>query len=359
LAGLVLAGFLGIPVAKAEVNIEGGLTAAYQFADIADVDSEFSASVDAIFTVPQETGEWLIYLEGSSTPDSNGVSATFPTANADAGSVLNRDSDGGIQVSEFHYTFRFQDSMSLSLGLIDPSASLDRSRIANDENTHFLNGSFVNNATIDFPDYTIGGVLRIAATGARPELAIIVASSDGIADYPDRSYQDLLSLTSGERGAFFGVGSKWLLNEWTLRFGSWLRTDDHAVLGNPGRQDINYGAYAGFGWQRSTHALNLRFGAANSDVSVATRFVAGAYERQTPYGLFGAAVARTAVADTFRTATLENVTTAELFFRIPIGRYQGHVTPSVQYVENPGFDGSGFGMPVSAVVSSVRLHWFW
>lgn len=355
----MLIGISGMPISYADVNIEGGITAAYQAADTDEVDAEFSASVDAVFTIPKKNGEWLIYLEGSSTPDPSGVSATFPTANADAGSVLNRDSDGGIQVSELHYTFRLENNMSLTLGLIDPSASLDRSRITNDENTHFLNGSFVNNATIDFPDYTIGGVLKIAATGARPELSVIVAGSDGIADYPDRSYQDLLSLTSGERGAFIGIGSKWLRNEWTVRLGSWIRTDDHTVLGDPASEENNYGAYAGFGWQRSTHSFNLRFGAANSDVSVATRFAAGAYEHQTRYGLFGAAVARTQIADTFRMATLENVTTAELFFRIPTGRFQGHITPSVQYVENPGFDGSGFGEPTSAVISSLRFHWFW
>ena len=356
---ILLAGTVALAplAASAQVEVEAAVNVVYQVADTDQVDPELSASADVFLTIPRSNGEWLIYIEGSTAPDANGVSSLFPTANADAGSVLNSDGDGGVQISEFNYTFRFDNESTLMLGLIDPSAYLDRSRITNDENLHFLNGSFVNNATIEFPDYAIGGVFVTPQSGSRPELTFLVSGSDGIADLPDRSYQDLVRLNSDGRGAFVGAGAKWAWNGMSARIGGWFRTDDTTVIGDPGNEERNYGAYAVWGWQGEKHALNVRIGAANDDVSVANRFAAVAYEYPTAAGLFGAAVARTTIADTFQQRTLENTTTAEMFFRIPLGQAGRHITPSIQYVENPGFDGTGAGVPLSAVVGSLRFHW--
>ena len=193
-----------------QIAWEGGVTAVYQTADDDQVDSELTASADLFITVPRKTGEWLIYIEASSSPDADGVSALYPTANGDAGSVLNKDDDGGVQISELNYTFRIKDDRTLMIGLINPSAWLDRSTIANDENKQYLNGSFKNNATIEFPDYTLGGVFRWSGSESLPEVSLVIASSDGKADVPDRSYQDLLKLTSDERGAFLGIVAAWL-----------------------------------------------------------------------------------------------------------------------------------------------------
>ena len=334
-----------------------GITAAYQVADDDRVDPEFTASADLFVTIPRSTGEWLIYLEASTSPDANGISAVYPTANADAGSVLNRDGDGGVQISELNYTFFLKKNRTVMFGLIDPSAWLDRSRIANDENLHFLNGSFVQNATIEFPDYTLGGVFRWLGSESGPEVSLVVASSDGKADLPDRSYQDLLNLTADERGAFLGLGASWLRDRTSVRLGAWLRTDDHAVAGSLGKTEMNYGVYGVFGWQKAANALNVRLGLANEDVSVATQFAAVAYERKTQYGLLGVGLARTVISNSFRQADLDNTSGAETFYRIPIADGDGHVTPSIQYVENPGFDTSGATASSSAVVAGVRFHW--
>ena len=339
------------------MDFDGGVTAAYQYADDDRVDPELTVSADLFVTLTRPKGEWLVYFEASTTPDADGISAFYPTANADAGSVLNEDGDGGAQVSEFNYTFLLENDKTLMLGLIDPSAWLDRSRITNDENTHFINGSFVHNSTIEFPDYTLGGIFRRTGSVTRPELTVVVASSEGIADLPDRSYQDLLSLTSSGRGAFVGVGAGWMHERRSMRLGAWLRTDDHTVAGDPDSSEANYGGYAVFGWQGSADAVNLRLGLANENVSVATRFIAIAYERRTRFGLFGAGVARTVVANSFRRADLHDVSDAEIFFRVPIGNGNAHLTPSVQYVENPGFDTSGSVTGSSALVASLRFHW--
>lgn len=358
-AGIVaLALAFGAPGSHADgIGFEGGFTAVYQHALDDRVDDEVTGSADLFLTIPRSNGEWLIYLEASTSADDDGVSSIYPTANADAGSVIDRDGGGGLQISELNYTFRLAEGQTLMLGLIDPSAWLDRSRLANDENLHFLNGSFVNNATIEFPDYTIGGIYRRRGNAARPELVVIVASSDGIADLPDRSYQDLLDLSGDARGLFVGVGASWLRQHYSARLGAWLRTDDHAIAGRPQDNEINYGIYGVLGWQAGRHGLNSRIGLANQEVSVATGFLALAYEYKTHYGLLGAGVAQTFISDDFRQADLDDATDAELFFRIPIGDGNKHLTPSLQYVQNPGFDASGAIADSDAVVVGVRLRW--
>lgn len=356
-AGLLACGFLPCVSSASQITWEGGVTAIYQAADDNQVDPELTASADLVITAPRKAGEWRIYIEASSSPDADGVSALYPTANADAGSVLNKDGDGGIQISELNYTFQIKDDRTLMIGLIDPSAWLDKSTIANDENQEFVNGNFKNNATIEFPDYTLGGVFHWSGSESRPEVSLVIASSDGKADLPDRSYQDLLKLTSDERGAFLGIDVGWLREKTSMRLGAWLRSDDHVVAGNPDDTDMNYGVYGVLDWQSGRNAMNMRLGLANEDVSVATRFAAIAFQRETRLGQLGIGVARTVIADTFRQGDLDNTSAAELFFRVPVAGGKGHVTPSVQYVENPGFDSSGSTGGSSAIVAGLRFHW--
>ncbi|MGB5575980.1 MAG: hypothetical protein WBM88_01075 [Woeseiaceae bacterium] len=344
-------------IEAAEFAWEGGVTSVFQYANDSRVDSELTASADLFVTLPRSDGEWFLYIEASTSPDDDGVSAIYPTSNGDAGSVLDRDGNSHLQVSEFHYTFHMSDDRRLMLGLVNPSAWLDRSRITNDENTHFLNGNFKNNATIQFPDYTPGAVMRWLGSRSRPEVSLVVAGSKGISDLPDRSYQELLDISGDNRGAFVGADAKWLRGQTTFRVGAWFRSEDHPVAGSPNESEKNYGLYGVLGWHGAGNALNFRLGMANKDVSVATHFAALAYERSTPIGLLGLGVSKTRISNSFRQADLEDVAAAEAFLRIPIGDSNGQITPSVQYVENPGFDASGATSGSSAVVAGVRLNW--
>lgn len=336
---------------------EGGITAVFQDTDDDRADSELTASADLIATLKQERGEWLLYVEASSSPKSNGVSAFYPTVNGDAGSVLTAGGGSGVQISEFNYTFYLDNNRSLMLGLIDPSAWLDRGRIANDENKHFLNGSFVNNATIAFPDYTLGGVFRLLGNERRPEITVVVSGSDGIADTPDRSYQDLLNLNDDGRGVFLGSGASWLNEHTAWRIGAWLRNDDQAVESNSGVDELNYGAYSVFGWHSGVNAINVRAGIANSDGSAADRFLAFAYQRMTQIGALGIGVAKSRLAGGIDAPGRDTTLDSELYLRIPVFDDKGHITPSIQYVEVPAVDISDTVLESSALVAGVRFHW--
>lgn len=299
----------------------------------------------------------MLYIEASSSPNPNGVSARYPTANGDAGSVLTAGGNSGVQVSEFNYTIFLEGNRSLMLGLIDPSAWLDRGRIANDENIHFLNGSFVNNASIAFPDYALGGVYRVPGKDRRPEFTVVISGSDGIADTPDRSYQALLDLNEDGRGVFVGTGASWLYDRASWRIGAWLRNDDQDVEGNEADDEINYGAYGVFGWQTGANAINVRAGMANSVGSVADRFLAIAYQRKTQLGLFGIGVAETRTDTGFGGPGRDDAVDSEIYFRVPVLDGSGHITPSVQYVKAPAVDAADSGSGSSAIIAGVRFRW--
>ena len=97
---VALAACLGCSTVYAEgFTWEGGITTVVQDTDDSRADAELTASADLIATLKQERGEWLLYIEVSSAPDSKGVSAFYPTVNGDAGSVLTAGGDGGVQVS--------------------------------------------------------------------------------------------------------------------------------------------------------------------------------------------------------------------------------------------------------------------
>jgi hypothetical protein len=167
----------------------------------------------------------------------------------------------------------------------------------------------------------------------------------------------LLDISADRRGAFVGADARWVRDQTFARLGAWLRSDDHPVAGTPNGTEMNYGIYGVLGWRGAEDAVNVRLGMANEEVSVATRFAAVAYERSTSIGLFGIGIAKTRISNSFRQAGLEDVTSAEAFFRFPVGNTAGQITPTIQYVENPGFDTSGSTLSSSAIIAGVRFHW--
>ena len=358
LALVAFASFFAYATAHAsEIAWEGGITAVYQDTDDKRADSELTASADLVATLKHARGEWLLHVEASSSPSSSGVSAFYPTGNGDAGSVLTAGGDGGVQISEFNYTFFLDENRSLMLGLIDPSAWLGRGRIANDENNDFLNGSFVNNATIAFPDYTIGGVFRLPGDGQGPDITVLISGSDGIADTPDRSVQDLLDINEDGRGMFLGTEANWLHERTAWRIGAWLRNDDQNVEGTLSDDEINYGVYGVFDWQADANAMNVRAGVANSDGSVADRFLAVAYHRITLAGVLGIGIADTGITRGFGGPGRDNALDSEIYLRVPILNDTGHITPSLQYLEIPAVDATDSASGSSAIVASIRFHW--
>lgn len=323
------------------ISVQSAITVVTQGAS--HIDTAVNASADLHFSWPTHTGQWHWYIEGSSSISRNSVAARLPEANADAGSALDADGDGRLQLSTLHYIRRLGDQRWLSVGLIDPSAILDASDIANDENTQFLGSSFKNNPLIGFPDYTPGFAVRLGG------LQAMLTSSNGLADNPERSYSELLDTGAAGKSVFAALEHSWSLSSSKLTLGAWHNGARFPRLANPLQTSTNFGAYLNADIAAPGAALNVRAGFADSRVSRANRFMAIAATREHAGLRYGAGVGWWHAA---RDAAGSDTTQVEIFVAIPAGP-RLVFTPSVQFVSSSDLGAADTG---SSWVVGLRLH---
>lgn len=336
---------------------EGGVTAVFQHADDRRVEDEVVASLDLVATLPAGPGEWTLYVEGNTTPRTRGVSSVLPGANADAGTALDVDGDGRLQVSELHYALNGTDGR-WTLGLFDPKGFLDTSAVANDEATQFLGAPLVNNPTIKFPDYTPGIVYAREAQGTIPGFTLAFTSSNGLADNEDRSYSELFSVGQEGKGVFAAAELLWGGQDTALQLGAWVNSADHERWDGSGTAS-NYGLYGVLYWPLVGGTVGARIGLANPDVAEAENFVSLAWEYPADRGMIGIGIARAGVSDEFRATNPGNIgalTQAEVYTRLDVWK-DLQITPSIQFIRNSGFFRSEEGFDRSAVVAGLRVNY--
>jgi hypothetical protein len=319
-----------------EPVIEGSIIGTFQSASDSRVKDEASLRPEVFMTlpVPGAGGELHVHVEATTTPRVDGVSTYLSDANANVGTATNSAGHGRLQISELFYEFEL-GSAAIDAGLIDTSA------FANDERTQFMNASLVHNTTIEFPDYALGAVLTTESDGYVPGVTLMAAGTSGLGDNPSHTYPELFDMRSSGKGVFaageLGWGIEALGEEGAARLGVWTNTADHAYLdGRAGTSD-NKGVYGvlegtalGTGW-------NLRAGMADKDVSPADWFVGGALQRQlSEQFLAGVGLTQTGVSDDLG-AGFSDSTEAEVYVKYDVTS-NFNLTPSVQWVRNPGFD---------------------
>ena len=336
------------------VAVEGGMTAVLQAADDSRVDSELTASFDLVTTLPAGGGNWIVYVEGNTTPSKNSVSQRLGEANADAGSALDRDGKGQLQVSELHY-LRVFGAGALAVGLLDVTASLDNSAVANDETTQFLSNPLVNNPTIGFPDYSLGVVYN-HETGPDRGYTLALTSSHGLADNPHVSYAQLTDVSARGKGVFAAAEGQWPQADSQLRLGAWVNTADHPRLnGRPGTEQ-NYGLYLVADGHWATGLWNLRAGLANEAVSPASYFLSAAMERPLNKATLGLGIAYTGLSDHYQAPQRDDMLLAEVYLRF-VPRHHVSFSPAVQWLNNSGFDSSGSVVDAEQLLLSFRLNY--
>ena len=146
-----------IPGRTPALAVNSGTIVTLQDASDSRIYNEGLASVDIVATLRTGNGRWLLYVEGETSPRSQGVSSLLPEANQDAGTAVDRDDNGRLQVSELNYLWNLGES-ALAMGLLNPAGPVDNSDVANNEASEFLAKTLVNNPTIAFPDYALGMV---------------------------------------------------------------------------------------------------------------------------------------------------------------------------------------------------------
>lgn len=341
--------------ASSDWRYEGAINLIHQQANDKKIDQNTSISADLMLLRPTQNGEWAIHFEGSSTPNSNGVSNIIQDSNADAGSSLTNRDQGRFQVSELNYRHHFQPNLALTFGLVDATAFLDSSEIMNDENNHFISASLVNNPIIDFPDYVVGGALEISFTQSI-SASMFVSSTHGIADNNSRNYASLFEVNEDEKGLFSAFEFQYREGNTFIHNGFWLHNGKHDALDGSDEDDLsNFGAYLSAGYQNGQHQYESRFGIANDEVSSASSFFALAYQYQIKQWHLGVGYSATQ----FSSKLIEpqkNTETLEAYLNIPFNN-AWHISPSVQWFNQPIYQSNETDIPSNVMTANIRINY--
>lgn len=352
---LTLILLLGGAAAQA-AELYTGLTVIGQHAD---GEGELTASADLLL----ETADgWTLYVEGSTAPSAGGIAARYPQANADAGTALDADGNGRFQISELRRQWSLDAGTVLAAGLMDTAAFIDRSHVTNDETRQFLGASFVNNPTIAFPDYTLG----VAVDRPLPDhdgsgYALVLASSDGLADDPARSYASLLRAERGE-GLFAAAALRHRRGDWTLRGGLWANSRRSARLDAPGREGRSArGLFGTISRDTPLGQLDLRLGWADPRQAPITGFASVGLVGGPPRSRLGLALAAARPSQHLGPER-QAMRHAELFLRLGLFDERLQLSPSLQYIDNaegrsgPSVWIAGLRLQINAEHRLVRLR---
>lgn len=343
-----------IPAQVNGVTVEAGMVMTLQHADDARVHDEGLASLDIVSTIPTRQGHWVVYLEGNTSPHQQGVAMLLSEANQDAGTALDRDNRGRLQVSALHYLW-YQGKSAFVLGLINPAGPVDNSAIANDETHQFLGKTLVNNPTIGFPDYALGMVYFYKPDINRLDLTFMLTSSHGLADNPDKSYAELVDVGAKGKGVFAVTELVWREAQQTWRTGVWVQTADNDYLDGSGNTAHNYGLYLNADRNFGRYGVNLRLGMANPSVSAAAKFIGLAVDRG--FGMSHAGIGYTyTVVSADAGAGKGDRSQLEAYYRFDLAETFS-ITPSLQRIHNSGFDSSGASVDRDVQLVSVRASY--
>ncbi|RUO75376.1 hypothetical protein CWI81_10410 [Idiomarina seosinensis] len=352
---LLLSGYAYANGSPVDISTSGVLI--YQTSNNSAVADEFSASGDIVLQKGYTAGGWLVHIEGSSSLEPDEVSAAYPEANGDAGSALDSKNQGRIQLSELYYSHYFFNQQKLSVGLIDISGLFEQSRIASDETTQFLGASFTANPTIAFPDYTLGAVYENQLSNGI-QVAAAIASSNGIADNPSRSYSQLLSLDDKGKGIFSVVSASWQQQGWLIRAGAWINSSDYVTFDATNENASNYGVYSLAGYQLNNHAINFRFGVANPNVSLAQTFTSGSYSYDATSYALGVGIGWTQASSEYAEKVLKDMTHFDAYAQYRLSQNL-IVTTDIQRIMNSGFALYDSLSSHDATILGLRLTWLY
>jgi len=184
---------------------------------------------------------------------------------------------------------------------------------------------------------------------------LLLTGSNGLSDNPDASYAQLVDVNDDGKGVFAAAELGFARSDYVVRGGVWINTADHAELDGPDDSEDNYGIYAVIDGQVGEGAWNVRLGAANDKVSQTAGFASIAMEYPAGPAMLGLGVAHSWLSDEDKTPDLDDATQAELYARFDV-RDSFSLTPSLQWLENSGFDASNSVVDDSVLVYSLRAN---
>ena len=340
-------------------NVHGGLSThrrSGRYAGSYNLELEFD--LETILNLPGGTisveaeGSWSEGIDGPAVGSLFGV-------NDDAGGYRSMD------VTQLYYEQSLLDgSLIIRLGKLNLTGgfecrgcpvAFDGNSFANDETAQFINGAFVNNPTIPFPEEGLGAVVYY-----QPSDGCYIAA--GIADAQADARESGFATTFNGDHYFFYVLEAGLAPQFpsargplqgTYRIGLWYDPQPKDNLDGNGSETDDLGFYISVDqliWLENddpedTQGLGLfaRYGLADDKVNEVHYFWSAGcqYQGLVPSrddDVLGLAIAQGRLSSD-AAAMAGRETAIELYYNIQIAPWLS-VTPSVQFIANPGADSS-------------------
>jgi len=352
-----------------QANVKGGTsTHARRGRHSGSYDLELSADLQELAGF--ETGSIYMLVEGG-WPDAEGI---------DAGAVgsafgVNADAIGNdaMLVKELYYHGPvFSDNLTLMVGKIDFTGVFDASAYADCECTQFSNAAFVDDPTIPFPQYSLGAVLTYDLTDS---WYIMGGIADAQADSRETGfrtafYDEDYFFYALETGITAELDSANGAMPGAYRIGLWNDPQPKANtdLGDAGksyRDDVGvYTSCDQMLYKENAHTEDsqglgtfFRYGYADDKRNDITGFWSVGFQYQ---GLFegrdddvlALGFARGGFSDKASTTYTDDYESVfELYYSAAVSPWL-HISPSIQYVTNPGGDKT----IDDAVVLGVRVR---
>lgn len=333
-------------------------------------DLELNADMQKLLGI--EGGSMYMLTEGNW---SNGINDNS------VGSIFNVNGDAAgsepVAVTQLWYQQWFgQKTFAIRLGKIDLTGgfecsgcpvSFDGNRFANDETTQFLNSAMVNNPTIPFPEEGLGAVLHwnpidwwYASYGIADAQADRNTTGFETTFHDEDNFISLLE--TGITPQFDSANGKL---QGAYRIGVWYDPQGKDRWSGEGVKRDDTGFYASFDQTllkekrdvNDTQGLGAfaRYGYADKSVNEVTQFVSGGVQYQ---GLFegrdddviALGIGYGKISDDSDSSVAAE-TVYEAYYKVQITKWF-HLTPDVQYIQNPAGDGN----PSDAVVIGLRAQ---
>ncbi len=306
----------------------------------------------AILFVHAEGG-WSEGLDASSIGSIFGV-------NADARGAMNNP-DQVIDLTELYFQQSlFDDRLIFRVGKLDMAGgfecrgcpvAFDGNAYANDETGQFLNGALVNNPTIPFPDTGLGAVLYVEPFDG---VYVAAGAADAQADTRETGFKTTFHgedyfIAMLETGWAPVLAAPWGDLQGTYRVGMWYDPQPKERFRNGTIKRDDIGVYLSFDqqiWKENKtddQGLGLfnRYGWADREVNEIGCFwsVGGQYQGLIPRrddDVLGVGFAQGIISDFNRDNKSASYEAAfEVYYNAQITGWMS-VTPSVQFVRNPG-----------------------
>ena len=334
----VVVGFLLIQPAAAEVTVEAGTTIVGQQSSKQNnaINKDVIGSVDLAVDADIGPGQLHLYLEGSTTPTTS-ASSVIGGSNADAGTAVDKNGKGRLQLSEIAYGFDI-DALNISLGVQDLTAFADATAVSNDEGSQFLADSLVNNAAIPFPDYTPSLVMNYGNED-EANFTVLIANAYGLGDNPSANYSDLFRFgrdrSTGLQKGVFALGELRVPSSVNLTMGGWARTSELPQHLGGAYKRRAYGLYAdldGSISENTSWSGRVGWSSAKTTDEVTSHLSLAVEHAYTEDHVIALGVAWNGLSSDFKATSpnAANPLVAELYYRWQINEYVA-ISPDVQY----------------------------